>query len=107
MYVVAEVPCPKFTLPVLNNVNVGTETVSGIANEALCEPEVPMILKLYWPGFAESDAVNVRWLLLVAGFEEKDAVTPLGRPEAVSSTLPVKPNCGLTSIQPADVEVPW
>lgn len=36
-------------------------------------------------------AVKVRTLLPVVGFELNDAVTPLGRPEAVRLTLPLNP----------------
>src|SRR6266849_4202166 len=44
-------------------------------------------------------AVSVRTLVLVvlAGLNE-EAVTPLGRPETDSATLPVKPFCGVTVI---------
>ncbi len=42
-------------------------------------------------------ALSVRTLVLVAlaGLNE-EAVTPLGRPETDSATLPVKPLCGVT-----------
>jgi hypothetical protein len=42
-------------------------------------------------------AVSVRTLVLavLAGLNE-EAVTPLGRPETDSATLPVKPFCGVT-----------
>ena len=44
-------------------------------------------------------AVSVRTLVLVvlAGLNV-EAVTPLGRPETDSATLPVKPYCGVTVI---------
>jgi len=41
-------------------------------------------------------AVNVRTLVDVAGFVPKEAVTPLGNPEADSDTDPVKPPDGET-----------
>src|SRR6267143_5170602 len=41
-------------------------------------------------------AVSVKVLVAVAGFGLKDAVTPLGRPEADKLTLPLKPFCGVT-----------
>lgn len=40
---------------------------------------------------AELFAVNVSMLLLVVGFAEKDAVTPLGRPAMERFTLPANP----------------
>jgi len=43
-------------------------------------------------------AVSVKVLLAVAGFGLKDAVTPLGKPEADRLTLPVKPFCGAIAI---------
>src|SRR5713101_3710511 len=41
-------------------------------------------------------AVSVKVLVAVAGFGLKDAVTPLGSPEADKLTLPLKPFCGVT-----------
>jgi hypothetical protein len=55
-------------------------------------PEAPVIVTLYCPGAAELLAVSVITLDPVeisAG--EKDAVTPLGSPDAVRVTLPVNP----------------
>ena len=46
---------------------------------------------MYCPRLAELLAVKVTVLLPVVGFGEKDAVTPLGRPEAERVTLPVNP----------------
>jgi len=43
-------------------------------------------------------AVSVKVLVAVAGFGLKDAVTPLGMPEADKLTLPLKPFCGVTVI---------
>jgi len=51
---------------------------------------------LYGPTTAELLAVRVSVLAPVVGFGEKDAVTPLGRPEAERATLPVNPFCGYT-----------
>jgi len=41
-------------------------------------------------------AVSVSTLDPVVGFGEKDAVTPLGRPDAERVTLPANPFCGYT-----------
>ena len=48
------------------------------------------------PAAAVPLAVSVSVLVAVALVGLKDAVTPLGRPEAERATLPVKPFCGVT-----------
>ena len=55
---------------------------------ALRLPEVPLIVTVAVPVVAVLLAVRVRTLLLVAGFELKEAVTPFGSPEAARVTLP-------------------
>ena len=45
---------------------------------------------------AEALAVSVSVLVVVVGFGLNPAVTPLGRPEALKVTLPVKPSTGVT-----------
>ena len=55
-----------------------------------------MIIALYCPRLAELLAVRVTVLLPFVGFGEKDAVTPLGRPDAERVTLPVNPFNGFT-----------
>ena len=60
-------------------------------------PEVPVIVTVYCPRLAELLACTVNVLIPVAvGFGEKDAVTPLGRPDAERVTLPANPFCGYT-----------
>ena len=63
--------------------------------EAVRLPEVPVIVIVEFPGSAEPLTAKVivlsGVLLPVAGFGEKDAVTPLGRPDAARVTLPVNP----------------
>ncbi len=73
---------------------------------AVCVPDVPVIVSVYCPTAAELVAVSVMVLLLVVGFGEKDAVTPLGRPDTEKFTLPVNPYCGVTSAY-VDPELPW
>ena len=53
------------------------------------------------PGVAELLAERVRMLeaVPVTGFGEKDAVTPLGRPEADRSTLPLSPYSYTTGME--------
>src|ERR1700692_1046701 len=55
-------------------------------------PEVPVIVTVAVPaGAGGLWPVNVSALLPVVGLVPKAAVTPLGRPETDSATLPVKP----------------
>ena len=58
---------------------------------ALSAPDVPVIVTTLWPMLADVLAVKVSVDVLVVGLGEKDAVTPLGRPETARFTLPVKP----------------
>src|SRR5262249_7471086 len=46
------------------------------------------------PTAAVPDAVSVRMLLVVAVAGLKEAVTPLGSPDALRLTIPLKPFCG-------------
>jgi len=70
-------------------------------------PEVPVMVRLYCPTGAELLAVNVSVAPnTVAGFGEKDAVTPLGRPDADRVTLPLNPYDGFTEMSVVP-EVPW
>ena len=66
-------------------------------------PEVPVTVTVPEPGVAVALAVSVSVLLPVAGFGLNAAVTPLGRPEAESDTLPLNPFSGVIVI----VLVPW
>ena len=59
-------------------------------------PEVPVMVTIAFPGVAVSLATNVNVLFPVDGLGEKDAVTPLGSPDAARFTLPVNPHCGYT-----------
>ena len=59
-------------------------------------PEAPVILMVNVPVAAEGPADRVSVLLAVVGLGMKDAVTPLGKPEAVRFTAALKPFNGLT-----------
>ena len=59
-------------------------------------PELPVMVTLAVPVVAELPALRVRVLPAVAGLGLKLAVTPLGKPEADSVTLPLNPFCGIT-----------
>ena len=61
-------------------------------------PEVPVIVTVDVPVVAVGLAVRVSVLVVLVGFGLKPAVTPLGRPEALKVTLPLKPFCGVTVI---------
>ncbi len=61
-------------------------------------PEVPVIVTDAVPVVAVLLAVNVTTLVEVVGLVPKAAVTPEGRPEAESVTLPVNPPEGVSVI---------
>lgn len=65
---------------------------------AVSEPEVPVIVTVNAPTVVVLLAVKVSMLLLVVGLVPNDAVTPLGKPDAASVTLPVKPPTSVTLI---------
>jgi hypothetical protein len=74
----------------------GAFTVSETVVVCVKAPEVPVIVTVAVPVVAVLLAVRVRTLVDVVGFVPKLAVTPAGRPEAESVTLPVKPPVGFT-----------
>ena len=59
-------------------------------------PQVPVIVSEAVPDVAVLLAVSVNVLVLVVLLGLKDAVTPVGRPEADKLTLLLKPFCRLT-----------
>ena len=61
-------------------------------------PEVPVMVTVAAPVVAVLLAVSVRALELVVLVGLKDAVTPLGKPEADKLTPLLKPFCGVTAI---------
>lgn len=93
---VAEPPgCKLISLGPVAIVKFGVLIVKEKVAEAARLPEVPVIVIVEFPGSAEPLTAKVIVLsgvpLPVAGFGEKDAVTPLGRPDAARVTLPVNP----------------
>lgn len=70
-------------------------TVSETVVVAVRLPEVPVIVTVDVPVVAVALAVSVSTLVPVVGLVPKVAVTPLGRPDAASVTLPLNP---LTSV---------
>jgi hypothetical protein len=74
-------------------------TVSATVVEFVKLPDVPVIVTVtLFPVMAVLLALSVRVLEVVAGFGLKDAVTPLGSPEADKVTPLLKPFCGVTVI---------
>jgi hypothetical protein len=87
---------PEVTANVVDVVAGALLTVRGMEVVAAIAPEVPVTVAIEVPGLAELLAVKVNVLLKVVGFGEKDAVTPVGRPEMARFTLPANPLSGLT-----------
>jgi len=61
-------------------------------------PDVPVMVTVTVPVIAVLFAVSVNVLVLAVLLGLKDAVTPLGKPDADKLTLPLKPFCGVTVI---------
>jgi len=90
------VPCPTVVVPDDDNANAGALTFNVNEVVAVSDPDVPVIVMVLCPTAAEELAVNVTKEVLVAGFAEKTAVTPAGRPEMARLTLPLNPYSPLT-----------
>lgn len=74
-------------------------TVRVRTTAAFKAPDVPVIVTVELPGLALAPTESVKVLLLVVLAGLNDAVTPLGKPDAVKLTLPAKPFCGTTAIK--------
>ena len=61
-------------------------------------PDTPVMVIVAVPAAAVLIAIRVNVLALVATLGLKDAVTPVGRPDADKLTLLLKPFCGMTVI---------
>ena len=73
-------------------------TVSASVVVALRLPDVPVMVTVAVPVVAVAFAVRVSTLVPVVGLVPNVAVTPLGRPDALSVTLPVNPFTSCTVI---------
>lgn len=71
-------------------------TVRATVVVAVRLPEVPVIVTVDVPVVAVELAVKVSTLVPLVGFVPNAAVTPLGRPDAASVTLPVNPPASVT-----------
>jgi hypothetical protein len=71
-------------------------TVRATVVVAVRLPEVPVMVTVDVPVVAVALAVSVSTLVPVVGFVPNAAVTPLGRPDAASVTLPVNPPTSVT-----------
>ena len=70
-------------------------------------PRVPVTVSEYVPGTTALPALRVSTDAPDAvGFGEKEAVTPLGRPETLRLTLPVRPSA-LTVLTLIVPDIPW
>jgi hypothetical protein len=76
----------------------GALTVSDTMVVCVKLPETPVIVTEAAPIVAVPLAVNVRTLVVVAGFVANTAVTPVGKADAVSVTLPEKASVGVIVI---------
>lgn len=103
MIVVVAVP-PCATVKLLGNAEsrksgcdgggAGAFTVRVMVVVPLRLPDVPVMVTWPVPTDAPLLAASVKVLELVAGLGLKDAVSPLGKPEADRETLPLKPFVG-------------
>src|SRR5208283_5524458 len=93
-------PCTTLKLVGLaDSVKLGLGvTVSRTVVVAVKLPDVPIIVTVDVPVAADALAVKVNALVLVVGFGTNPAVTPLGNPDALRLTLPVKPFSAFTVI---------
>lgn len=73
------------------SVKFGVLIVKLRSVDAVRVPEVPVIVIAAVPGVTVLLTAMVSVLFPVAGFGEKDAVTPLGRPDTARFTLLEKP----------------
>ncbi len=69
-------------------------------------PEVPVTVTVAAPTAAVPPADKVKRLVLVAGLVPKEAVAPVGRPDAVKFTVPLNPFRGLM-VMVVEPAAPW
>jgi len=72
----------------------GAVMVSATVVLTTVVPEAPVTVTVAAPRVVLAAAVNVSVLVCALDRALKDAVTPVGRPEAARVTVPLKPSCG-------------
>lgn len=87
--------------------DAGAFTVSEIVVVSVMLPETPVIVTTVVPVVAVLLAVSVSTLVFVVGFVPNDALTPEGRGDVESVTLPVNPSTGFTVIVLGAPAPPW
>jgi len=73
-------------------------TVRANGSVAVRLPDTPVMVTVYLPRVALAPTVRVNVLVVVVEDGLNAAVTPLGKPEALKLTLPVKPPAATTVI---------
>ena len=91
LMLLGEAESAKFGVPV---------TVRPMVVVWLTLPDTPVTVMVVAPVVAEALAVRINVLAPVVLAGLKEAVTPLGKPETVRLTLPMKPFCGTTAMLP-------
>ena len=90
---------PRTTLTLvgeaLNEKSLGSVTVNGIATVADSVPDFPVTVTVPVLATALEDAVSVNVLLPLELAAPNVAVTPFGSPDALSVTVPEKPDWGV------------
>jgi hypothetical protein len=87
-----DVPWPRFKMPGLESVKLGPWMESDKVLVSVRVPEVPVMVSVLVPTLAVLLAVRVSVLVPVVEVGEKEALTPLGRPDRERFTFPVNPN---------------
>ena len=86
-----DVPWPRFNLPGLESVKLGPWMESDRVVVSVKLREVPVMVSVLMPTLAVLLAVRVSVLVPVVEVGEKEALTPLGRPDTARFTLPLNP----------------
>lgn len=88
---VADFPWPTFKEFGPARVKLGPWMASDRVVVSVRSPEVPVMVSVLVPAVAVLLAVSVRVLFPVVEVGEKEAVTPLGKPDSERFTLPLNP----------------
>jgi hypothetical protein len=85
--------------------DAGGATVNAIVTAALKLPEVPVTVTVAVPAGALAPATKVNVLALDVPAGLNDAVTPVGKPETVSATVPLNPPMEATVMEAVALEL--